>query len=44
MNWMTPAQVDQERVRWRRWKPQRGGWNQSLWIRVQEQWRMEVMG
>lgn len=42
MSWMTPDALDRERWRWRRWKPQHGGWNQRLWVAVQEQWRMEV--
>lgn len=42
MTWLTPAQVDRERMLWRRWRPQRGGWNQMLWIGLQERWRQAV--
>lgn len=39
MNWMTPDALDRERWRYRRFKPQRGGWNQWLWIALQAEWR-----
>lgn len=39
VNWLTPDELDRERLRWRRWKPQRGGWNQGLWVEVQDEWR-----
>lgn len=44
MNWPTPAELDRERMRWVRWKPQRGGWDQALWVALWEQWRREVTG
>lgn len=39
MNWMTPDALDRERWRYRRFKPQHGGWNQWLWIALQAEWR-----
>ena len=36
---MTPNELDRERWRFRGMKNQRGGWNQSLWIEVQDKWR-----
>jgi hypothetical protein len=42
MTWLTPSQLDLEHWRWLRMKPQRGGWVQSLWIVLQEQWRQAV--
>lgn len=42
MTWLTPSQLDREHWRWLRMKPQRGGWVQSLWIVLQEQWRQAV--
>ena len=39
MTWLTPDELDRERLHWRRWKPQRGGWNQGLWIVLQDEWR-----
>lgn len=39
MPWMTPGALDRERIRWRRWKPNHGGWNQPLWIRLQAAWQ-----
>ena len=36
---MTPDQLDQERWIYRGWKQQRGGWNQELWILINEIWR-----
>jgi hypothetical protein len=42
MNWLTPAEVDGERWRWRRWKGQRGGWDTPLWLVLQELWRKSL--
>lgn len=39
MTWLTPAALDLERMRWRRFKPQHGGWNQHLWIALSDEWR-----
>lgn len=37
-SWMTPRQLDVERIAYRRMKPQHGGWNQALWLVVQDTW------
>lgn len=37
-SWMTPRQLDVERITHRRMKPQHGGWNQALWLVVQDTW------
>lgn len=37
--WFSPDALDREHWRWTRWKPQRGGWNQRLWVILQEQWQ-----
>lgn len=38
MTWLTPDEIDRERWRWRQWKRQHGGWDQPLWIVLQDQW------
>lgn len=40
--WLTPSELDREKWRWRGMRPQRGGWNQPLWIVLQETWRQAV--
>lgn len=42
MRWLSPNELDRENFRWTRWKPQHGGWVQSLWIVLQEDWRKAV--
>ena len=42
-NWRTPGELDRERMRYRSMKPQRGGWRQSLWIVLQEEWRRTLV-
>lgn len=39
MRWMSPDELDREHWRWTRWKPQKGGWDQALWLVMQEEWR-----
>lgn len=41
-SWLSPSELDLEHWRWVRWKPQRGGWAQRLWVVLQEQWRRGV--
>lgn len=40
---MTPAELDLHKFAWRGWKPQKGGWNQVLWIQLQSVW-FEAIG
>ena len=42
MPWFSPDALDREHWRWTRWKPQHGGWDQEMWVRLQETWRSEV--
>lgn len=42
MTWLTPDELDREKWRWRRQRPQRGGWDQALWVLVQEAWRLAL--
>lgn len=44
MTWLTPAELDQEAYRWRRMKPNHGGWDQPRWVLIQEVWRLVVTG
>lgn len=37
--WLTPAELDREHWRWRGMRRQKGGWDQALWVRVQDEWR-----
>lgn len=39
MTWLTPDALDREKWRWRDMNPQHGGWDQSLWVALQEVWR-----
>lgn len=43
-SWMTPRQLDVERTTYRRMKPQHGGWNQALWLVLQDTWRRAMKG
>lgn len=43
MTWLTPAELDREKLRWRRHKGQHGGWDQALWVRVQDEWRRALL-
>lgn len=37
--WFSPAALDREHWRWRGMRRQKGGWDQALWVRVQDEWR-----
>lgn len=42
MDWLTPDELDRERIRWHsreHWRPQKGGWDQRRWIVIQDLWR-----
>jgi len=39
---MTPDERDLDQIRYRRMKPQRGGFMYRLWIKVQEAWRLSL--
>lgn len=41
-SYLTPSELDLEHWRWVRWKPQHGGWDQPLWVRMQDDWRQAV--
>lgn len=41
-SWLTPSELDREHWRWRGMRPQKGGWDQPLWIVVRETWRKAV--
>ena len=42
MPWFPSDALDREHWRWTRWNPQHGGWDQEMWVRLQETWRSEV--
>lgn len=37
-----PDELDREHWRWLGWKRQHGGWDQPLWIALQEAWRHAI--
>lgn len=37
--WLSPEQLDLEKLRWRRQKPQHGGFDTALWVTLQDEWR-----
>ena len=37
-DWLTPSALDLEHWRWHGMKPQRGGWDQPLWVLLQKRW------
>lgn len=42
MTWLTPDALDREKLRWTRWKPQHGDFDQALWVELQETWRLAL--
>lgn len=43
VTWLTPAELDREKLRWRRHKGQHGGWDQALWVVLQDEWRRALL-
>lgn len=43
-SWKTPRHIDVERIAFRRMKPQHGGWDQALWLAVQDAWWRGLRG
>jgi hypothetical protein len=39
VTWLTPSELDLHNWQFRGFKPQKGGWDQWLWIRLQDDWR-----